>query len=118
MTIRSDRSSFGPLFDAADPTAIVDRRTVSTVAPQALFLLNNPFVLDASRRLARRIIAEGPPDDRGRIARAYALLFGRPPTAEEVAIGLGLLAEGGGAEEGWEMYGLVLLCTNELVYYD
>ena len=49
MTIRSDRSSFGPLFDAADSTAMVDTRVVSTVAPQALFLLNNPFVLDAGR---------------------------------------------------------------------
>ena len=44
MTIRSDRTGFGPLFDAADPTAPVDKRTVSTVAPQALFLLNHPFV--------------------------------------------------------------------------
>ena len=43
MTVRSDRSGFGPLFDVADPTAPIDRRTVSTVAPQALFLLNHPF---------------------------------------------------------------------------
>jgi len=31
MTIRSDRTGFGPLFDVADPTAPVDKRTVSTV---------------------------------------------------------------------------------------
>ena len=43
MTIRSDRTGFGPLFDAADSTAPVSVRTVSTVAPQALFLLNHPF---------------------------------------------------------------------------
>src|SRR5262249_59320537 len=55
MTIRSDRSSFGPLFDAADATAMVDQRTVSTVAPQALFLLNHQFVWQQSRALARRI---------------------------------------------------------------
>src|SRR5262249_50048711 len=42
MTVRSDRSGFGPLFDVADPTAPVDRRTISTVAPQALFLMNHP----------------------------------------------------------------------------
>ena len=50
MTIRSDRTGFGPLFDAADRTAPVEKRTVSTVAPQALFLLNHPFVEDAGRR--------------------------------------------------------------------
>jgi hypothetical protein len=116
MTIRSDRSSFGPLFDAADSTAMVDRRTVSTVAPQALFLLNNPLVLDAARDLARRILAQGPPDERGRIARAYALLFGRPPAPEEVETGLRLLA--GGGEDAWAAYGQVLLCTNEMIYID
>src|SRR4029077_7373668 len=44
LTVRSDRSGFRPLFDVADSTALVDTRTVSTVAPQALFLLNNPFI--------------------------------------------------------------------------
>ncbi len=116
MTIRSDRSSFGPLFDAADATAMVDRRTVSTVAPQALFLLNHPLVLDAARDLARRMLAEGPADQSGRIERAYALLFGRPPTASEVEIGVGLLGTGGEAE--WMAYGQVLLCTNEMIYID
>src|SRR5207237_9787300 len=37
MTIRSDRTGFGPLFDAADTTAPVDVRPVSTVAPPAPF---------------------------------------------------------------------------------
>jgi hypothetical protein len=115
-TVRSDRSSFGPLFDAADSTAIIDRRTVSTVAPQALFLLNNPFVLDVARDLSRRILNEGPTDDRGRIDRAYALLFGRPPTAVEAEIGTRLLAVGGDA--AWEAYAHVLLCTNEFLYVD
>src|SRR6185369_14003803 len=52
MTIRSDRSGYAPLFDTADPTAIVDRRVVSTVAPQALFLMNHPFVIDQTKALA------------------------------------------------------------------
>ena len=45
MTIRSDRADYRSLFDAADPTGIVDKRIDSTVAPQALFLMNNPFAL-------------------------------------------------------------------------
>jgi hypothetical protein len=119
MTIRSDRSSYGPLFDSADATAIVDRRTVSTVAPQALFLLNNPFALDQAKALARRVAAEGPPDDRGRIAWAYQVVYGRPPTGEEVEVGLEALA--GAAEDrasSWEAYCQVLLCANEFIYID
>src|SRR5205814_2004159 len=47
-TIRSDRATYQSLFDAADPTGIVEKRITSTVAPQSLFLLNNDFD-DASR---------------------------------------------------------------------
>jgi hypothetical protein len=124
MTIRSDRSSFGPLFDAADAAAIVDRRTVSTVAPQALFLLNNPFALDQARALAQRILKVDLSDDRARIDYAYHLLYGRPATAEEIAIGLEALRDGADqpterkAESSWEIYCQLLLCANEMIYID
>lgn len=120
MTIRSDRSSFGPLFDAADPTAIVDTRTVSTVAPQALYLFNNAFVLDQARALATRLRAESPDDD-ARINRAYALLFGRPPTDDERKVGresLSTFTRATGADGAWPAYCHVLLCTNEWIYTD
>ncbi len=121
MTIRSDRSSFGPLFDAADSTAMVDRRVVSTVAPQALFLLNHPFVLDQARALGDRLRAL-PGDDAARIGRASLLLYGRPPTDEELAIGRDLLARslasGGTPERAWQAYAQVLLCSNEFIYVD
>ena len=79
MTIRSDRSSFGPLFDAADSTAMVDRRVVSTVAPQALFLLNHPFVHRPGQSFRRQVAPALPKeasDGEGRIGRAYLLLYG------------------------------------------
>ena len=52
MTIRSDRTGYRMLFDATDPTAIADSRNDSTVAPQALFLMNNPFVIEQASHLA------------------------------------------------------------------
>jgi hypothetical protein len=122
MAVRSDRSGFGPLFDAADPTAMVDRRTASTVAPQALFLLNHPFVLDGARSLARRLLGEIRGDDPARIRRAYERLYARPPTDEEVEIGLTTLAgarqAGESTEAAWEAYCQVLLCANEFLYVD
>src|SRR4029077_11491448 len=89
MTIRSDRSGFGPLFDMADSDSPVATRTVSTVAPQALFLLNHPFVLQQKSALARRILQDTrTPDNKTKIIHAYELLYGRPPTEEETEIGL------------------------------
>ena len=72
-------------FDFADPSMVVGRRDTSTVAPQALFLMNHPFVLEQSRAAARRLLAEVPDDDRARVDRAYRLILGRGPTAEGTA---------------------------------
>ena len=123
MTIRSDRSNYRMLFDAADPTAIVDQRIDSTVAPQALFLMNNPFVLDRARALARRALERQPEADRARIDWIYKLLYSRPATQKEVEIGLSAVrpSQPGSSitiEAAWEQYCQVLLCANEFVYID
>jgi hypothetical protein len=122
MTVRSDRTSFRELFDAADPTAIIDKRTVSTVAPQALFLLNHPFALEQAKALAQRVLREGPADDAGKVARLYVLLFGRPPSERETQIGLAALARDRESTKAvplaWKEYCQVLLCTNEYLYID
>jgi hypothetical protein len=118
-TIRSDRATFGSLFDQADSTAPVDARIVSTVAPQALFLMNSPFALARSETLAKRILAANAPDDRERVMMAYRLLFGRAPDLEELRIGLETLkASGETADRAWAAYCQVLLCTNEYFYID
>jgi cytochrome c553 len=116
MTVRSDRSGFGPLFDAADPTAPADHRNVSTVAPQALFLMNHPFAKEQARALARRMLA-GAGSDAEKLGRAYVLLYGRPATDEEVRIGFALLGSPAN-EAAWVEYCQVLLCANEFVYVD
>jgi hypothetical protein len=122
MTIRSDKSGFGPLFDAADPESSVDRRTISTVAPQALFLLNDPFVLGQTKALTKRLLADKAASDGERIDKAYALLYGRPATDAERAIGEKLLKRladrGQKAEAAWAAYCQVLLCANEFIYVD
>jgi hypothetical protein len=72
------------VFDFADTSVGTGRRDASTVAPQALFLLNNPFVLEQSKHAAARLPAEA--DGRARAVRAYRLVLGRPPTEAETAI--------------------------------
>src|SRR5439155_19323733 len=49
QTARFDRSNYATLFDAANPDASVEKRDVSTVSPQALFLLNHSFVLTQAK---------------------------------------------------------------------
>src|SRR5260370_36450711 len=105
MTIRSDRSGFGPLFDMADSDAPVATRTVSTVAPQALFLLNHPFVLRLKTEMAQAILQDQKkPVDKPRIIHAYELLYGRPPTEEKMEIGLEFSARQGSGKKACEGY--------------
>ncbi len=53
QTARWDRSSFAMLFDAANPDASAEKRTVWTVAPQALLFLNHPFVFAQAQQPGR-----------------------------------------------------------------
>lgn len=112
MTVRSDRTGYRMLFDAADPTGIVDRRIDSTVAPQALFLMNHPFVTARAKKLAGQLTGS----DRERVEGLYRKLFGRPATEDEIALGLRFVGTRG--EAGWEQYCHALLCSNEFVYVD
>jgi hypothetical protein len=121
MTVRSDRSGFGPLFDVADSTAIVPKRVVSTVAPQALFLLNHPFVIEQTKALTKRLMTLTK-DDKSRIEKAYLLMYGRLPAEQESKVGLDFLAQitkpGVAAEAAWNEYCQILLCANEFIYVD
>jgi hypothetical protein len=119
QTARWDRSNFAALFDAANPDASVEKRDVSTVAPQALFLLNHEFVLSQARHLAGRVTREVPKDEAARVERLFQLLFARSATAEELKVARELLATWkDGAVAAWQDLAHVLLCSNEFAYID
>ncbi len=120
QTARWDRGNFATLFDAANPDASVEKRNLSTVAPQALLLLNHDFVQTQAAALAKRLLREASADAAARIHWACQLLFARPAHAEELAIGHHLLAQSGEphAEAAWRDLAHVLLCANEFVYVD
>jgi len=110
-------SEFGRLFDRADPCSIVDRRSQSVIAPQALFFLNDPTVSAWARDLAARVAREAPGGNEDRIRHLYGLVLGRPASPKEIDLGLRLVDPSRG-KDAWERYCLLILCTNEFVYVD
>jgi hypothetical protein len=120
QTTRWDRNNYSTLFDAANPDQSIEKRTVSTGAPQALFLLNHDFVLQQARELARVLQEQIPADDDNRIDHAYRLLFARPPDPAEKRAAKAFLqnAASRGSEAAWIDYAHVLLCSDEFVYLD
>jgi hypothetical protein len=72
-------------FDFAEQGMVTGARDTTTVAPQALYLLNDPFVRTESQALAAQLLAATQLSDAERIDRAYRLAFGRPVRATETA---------------------------------
>src|SRR6185436_6303652 len=73
-----------PDFDFPSPDSHNAQRPQTTVAPQALFLMNSPFLLGRSRALARLPEIASEPDARRRIQALYRRVYGRSATPQEV----------------------------------
>jgi len=80
-------------FDFPQMTPNCIKRTHTTVASQALNMMNDALVQQLAGAFARRVDKEAGADPARRIERAYWIAFSRPPTTEERTIGLRALAE-------------------------
>jgi hypothetical protein len=72
------------VFDFAEPSLVVAARDVTNVPAQALFLMNDSFVLAQAKAMAKRVLT-APLSDPQRITLAYQLTLSRPPTDSERA---------------------------------
>lgn len=76
------------VFDGADPSVVTGARNHSTVAPQALFLMNHPFVIEQSNHAANSLLKRPGLDLEQRIVLAFRLTLGRLPTEGEKSLAL------------------------------
>lgn len=82
LYVFSKRSIRYPLFEAFDQPDLItscDRRNRSTIAPQALLLMNNASVLLQSKKFAERVLREAGEDVSKQVEHAYRLALSRPP---------------------------------------
>jgi hypothetical protein len=86
-------------FDFADPDMANSRRTTTIVPQQALFFMNSPMAVDVARKVTSRPEFLDAPDDAGRVAALYAVLFQRPPRPEEIRFASEFLASAGAGVE-------------------
>ncbi len=107
------------LFDFPDANITSDERTITTVPLQQLFVLNSDFMIGNAKALAARL-TKSDSDDAARIRRAYALLYSREPSNEELRLGLDYLAkqDTAGKLTRWEQYTQALLASNEFMFVD
>ncbi|MDB4416580.1 DUF1553 domain-containing protein, partial [bacterium] len=74
------------VFDFANPSMVTGRRDISTVAPQALYMMNNSFVRTQSKLTAKRLLSESHLTPTARIENAYLQILGRNATKSEITL--------------------------------
>ena len=113
------------IFDAPEALGSMAERPTTTIAPQALHLMNNPQVRQAARAFAKRIA----PDSTGKlddaVKLAYRTALARHPTRDEVADGVTFIEqqmrtypESQRRESALADFCHVLFCLNEFVYVE
>jgi hypothetical protein len=111
---RNLRYPFFEAFDRPDTNASCPRRSVTTIAPQALTLLNSRLAADAAEALSRRVERESGPDSDARIRRAFRLTFARDPDPAELLDARAFLDR----DPALAHLCLALMNANEFVYID
>jgi hypothetical protein len=73
-------------FDAPDRETCVVRRARTNTPLQALITLNDPTYLEASRKLAERVLREAPTDFNQRLQFLFRSVTCRVPTNRELSV--------------------------------
>ncbi len=105
------------VFDVANPDATSPGRPETTVAQQALYLLNSPFVMEQAQHLAAR--TAGISDAATRVTELYRLALARSPDPSELQLALAFVEKAtAGKVAAWEKLAHALLCSNEFAFID
>ena len=117
-------------FDFPDPAVPSGDRATTTVASQALFMMNATIVAQACERLAEILLNENAMSDRDRLDRACRRILGRPARPDELALWEAFLARYQAARSlagetpdqrrrsAWRGLCRALLSSNEFIYVD
>ena len=118
---RANLPNLFSLFDFGDATNSADKRGSTTVATQALFMMNSPFLAQQAASLVERVLGEEEPDA-ARLERVYLATLSRLPDASEkdhamtYIHGLRQRWDEFDEKEAWQSLTRVLLSSNEFVY--
>jgi mono/diheme cytochrome c family protein len=77
---------FLTLWDFPSPLISAEKRFITTVPAQRLFLMNSDFMQVEAEELAKRVAQEA--NNRERIKKAYRYVYGRDANEREIAFGL------------------------------
>ncbi len=127
--IRSALYEVFQAFDFADPAVSAGKRMSTTVAPQALFMMNSELVSEQTHALAEQLLAKEATDTE-RITNLYLRTLSRPSTAEETESALAYVSEivetvkskdmdeQAARLSAWQSLCRAMLASNEFLYIE
>ncbi len=123
--IRNNVYDLFQLLDFPDPAVSSGNRTATTVAPQALLMLNSDIVMQSASDFAERLLTDSG-DDNQRLSRLYAIAYGREASDAERNADRAFLAkvdqsltEQDASQrrlQAWSTLCQVVLAANEFIY--
>ena len=100
--IRNNVFDVFQLLDFPDPAVSTGDRSTTTVAPQALLMMNSDFVMQAAADLAGQLCGETE-DATARLSKLYQLTLGREPSEPERIADLAFLQQVNQSFQGSEL---------------
>jgi len=88
------------VFDFAQQSLVTGSRDQTTVATQALYFLNDSFIVEQSRSLAEQLLERSDLNDDARVDELYSRLVGRTPGKAERDRALRFVADYAAAVQG------------------
>ena len=103
-------------------------RSITTVAPQALYVMNSPFVLEQAKAFAAQLMGMKTLSEADRVKLAYMKAYSRPATADEAQKCQNFLSKYADSlspgepdaakrrQKAWESLTQIILASNEFLY--
>ncbi|MDX1928568.1 MAG: DUF1553 domain-containing protein [Pirellulaceae bacterium] len=109
-------------LDFPDPSMLSGERQTSTVAPQALLMMNSDLVHEQSSAIAEQLL-KLPIDEAQRIEAVYLRILKRQPTTDEMTAASNFIRTSGlsaesSAATAWQSLCRVLISSNEFSYIE
>ncbi len=125
--IRNNLYDFFQLLDYPDAAIPSGDRATTTIAPQALLMLNSEFVIESAAKFAQRLCVETGADEL-RLRRMYRIAYSRAASDGEIAAAVAFLdtvdralvatvPDGGERRrQAWNVLCHVIVAANEFIY--
>jgi hypothetical protein len=106
------------VFDFADTSTPSGSRNASTVAPQALFFLNDKWIAEQAISAAESLLAQPLANDSDRIEFLFQSTFGRSPTSQERNLAVRVLSEDRPPQTAWSLIYQSVFATFDFRYVE